>query len=145
MLSRISGGQLGVLVCRAIIDECQVFSAARIEETTARIEDTSLRNADSTLRVEQALILHKVESHFNLQRLEVMMARVFVEEPFGQRVMTQTIEIISSVSRHRSFEYSATHLQFLQNPSHRTLEFQYLRKVTGNSLTTAEIPTIFWV
>lgn len=70
----------------------------RIEQTTARIEDTSLHAVNTALRVEQALIVHNVESQVKLRRLEGMMARMLLETQFGQNVMNQTIEIIASVS-----------------------------------------------
>ncbi|KAJ7142810.1 hypothetical protein C8R44DRAFT_726132 [Mycena epipterygia] len=77
------------------------FSAARTEHTSGRIENTSLR-------VEQTLVVSHVENHVRLQRLETMMARVLLETQFGQNIMNQTIEIISS------------------DPTHQTIEFQYL-------------------
>ncbi|KAJ6588709.1 hypothetical protein B0H19DRAFT_1248327 [Mycena capillaripes] len=60
------------------------FSPARIERETARIQDTSLRNVNTTLRVEQALIVHTVESQSKLRRLEGMMTRVLLETQFRQ-------------------------------------------------------------
>ncbi|KAJ7142779.1 hypothetical protein C8R44DRAFT_726111 [Mycena epipterygia] len=77
------------------------FSTARTEHTSRRVENTSLR-------VEQALVVNHVENHVRLQRLETMMARMLLETQFGQNIMNQTIEIISS------------------DPTHRTIEFQYL-------------------
>ncbi|KAJ7678726.1 hypothetical protein B0H17DRAFT_103007 [Mycena rosella] len=77
------------------------FSTARIEQTTHRTENT-------TLRVEQRLIVNHVENQIRLRRVEGLMARVLVETPFGQNVMSQTIEIIAS------------------DTTHQTLEFQYL-------------------
>ncbi|KAJ7142682.1 hypothetical protein C8R44DRAFT_846568 [Mycena epipterygia] len=77
------------------------FSAARIEYTSRRVEHTSLR-------VEQALVVNHVENHVRLQRLETMMARILLQTQFGQNIMNRTIEIISS------------------DPTHRTIEFQYL-------------------
>ncbi|KAJ7142808.1 hypothetical protein C8R44DRAFT_866099 [Mycena epipterygia] len=77
------------------------FSTARTEHTSRRVENTSLR-------VEQALVVNNVQNHVQLQRLETMMARVLLETQFGQNIMNQTIEIISS------------------DPTHRTIEFQYL-------------------
>ncbi|KAJ7933989.1 hypothetical protein B0H13DRAFT_688185 [Mycena leptocephala] len=84
------------------------FSAARIEQTTARIEDTSVQVAHTTLRVEQTLVVNNVENLVRLRRLEGMMARVLLETQFGQNVLNQTIEAISS------------------DPSHKNLESQYL-------------------
>ncbi|KAJ7142811.1 hypothetical protein C8R44DRAFT_866102 [Mycena epipterygia] len=77
------------------------FSTARTEHTSRRVENTSLR-------VEQALVVNHVENHVRLQRLETMMARVLLETQSGQNIMNQTIDIISS------------------DPTHRTIEFQYL-------------------
>ncbi|KAJ7933978.1 hypothetical protein B0H13DRAFT_1855829 [Mycena leptocephala] len=84
------------------------FSAARIEQTTARIEDTSVQVAHTTLRVEQTLVVNNVENQVRLRRLEGMMARVLLETQFGQNVLNQTIQAISS------------------DPSHKSLESQYL-------------------
>ncbi|KAJ6594597.1 hypothetical protein B0H19DRAFT_1056859 [Mycena capillaripes] len=61
----------------------------------------SLQAVNMTLRIEQTLI-----------RLEGMMARVLLETQFGQNVLDQTIEIISS------------------DPGHKTLEFQFLSAQT---------------
>jgi hypothetical protein len=61
----------------------QAFSAARIEHTT--------------LRVEQTLVVNNIESQVKLRRLEGMMARVLLKTQFGQNVLNQTIEAISSV------------------------------------------------
>jgi hypothetical protein len=61
----------------------QVFSSARIERTT--------------LRVEQTLIVNSVENQVKLRRLEGMVAQLLLETQFGENVMNQTIEAISSV------------------------------------------------
>ncbi|KAJ6544107.1 hypothetical protein B0H19DRAFT_295890 [Mycena capillaripes] len=98
------------------VNKCYVqftaFSAARIEQATARIEGTSLQAVNTTLRVEQTLIVNNVESQVKLRRLEGMMARVLLETQFGQNVLNETIEVISS------------------DPSHKTLEFQFLSAQT---------------
>jgi hypothetical protein len=51
----------------------------------------------TSLRVEQRLIVNNVENQVRLQRLEGMMARVLLDTQFGQNVMRQTVEIITSV------------------------------------------------
>jgi hypothetical protein len=96
MLSSIYG-KLGLAVLNSDTHACQAFSAARIEQTTARIEDTSVQVAHTTLRVEQTLVVNNIENQVRLRRLEGMMARVLLETQFGQNVLNQTIEAISSV------------------------------------------------
>ncbi|KAF8143061.1 hypothetical protein K438DRAFT_2029754, partial [Mycena galopus ATCC 62051] len=66
------------------------FAAARIEQTT--------------IRIEQTLILDKVEKQVNARRLEGMMAQVLLETQFGQNIMNQTMEIISSDLTHATLE-----------------------------------------
>ncbi|KAJ7933972.1 hypothetical protein B0H13DRAFT_2262796 [Mycena leptocephala] len=66
------------------------FSAARIEHTT--------------LRVEQTLIVNSVENQVKLRRLEGMVARLLLETQFGENVMNQTIEAISSDLSHDNLE-----------------------------------------
>ncbi|KAJ7640783.1 hypothetical protein DFH06DRAFT_622303 [Mycena polygramma] len=90
------------------------FSAARIEQSTARIEDNSLDTVNTTLRVEQAVIVHNLESQLKLRRLEGMMTRVLLDTQFGQTVMNQTIEIIASDTRHESIEFQYLSLQSLR-------------------------------
>ncbi|KAJ7142786.1 hypothetical protein C8R44DRAFT_726116 [Mycena epipterygia] len=96
----------------------KAFSTARTEHTSRRVENTSLR-------VEQALVVNNVQNHVQLQRLETMMARVLLETQFGQNIMNQTIEIISSV-RHFDLCDKFMKLTLLKDPTHRTIEFQYL-------------------
>ncbi|KAJ7502535.1 hypothetical protein B0H11DRAFT_1988981 [Mycena galericulata] len=98
------------------VDRCYLkftaFSAARIEQRTARMESTSLGTANTALRVEQTVLMSQVENRVQLRRLEGMMARVLLQDQFGQDYMDQTIEIISS------------------DPTHHSLEFQYLSAQT---------------
>ncbi|KAJ7142782.1 hypothetical protein C8R44DRAFT_846614, partial [Mycena epipterygia] len=82
------------------------FSTARTEHTSRRVENTSLR-------VEQALVVSHVENHVRLQRLETMMARVLLETQFGQNIMNQTIEIISSDFTHKTIEFQYLSIQTL--------------------------------
>ncbi|KAF8149225.1 hypothetical protein K438DRAFT_451347 [Mycena galopus ATCC 62051] len=74
-----------------------VFAVARIEQRTARIEDTSLSTANTTLRLEQTLMVNQVENQVRWRQVEVLMARMLLETEFGENIMNQTIEIISSV------------------------------------------------
>ncbi|KAJ7836314.1 hypothetical protein B0H13DRAFT_2423107 [Mycena leptocephala] len=93
------------------------FSAARIEQTTARIEDTSVQVAHTTLRVEQTLVVNNVENQVRLCWLEGMMARVLLETQFGQNVLNQTIEAISSDLSHKKLEsqYLSVTMQLIEH------------------------------
>ncbi|KAJ7142787.1 hypothetical protein C8R44DRAFT_924451 [Mycena epipterygia] len=82
------------------------FSTARTEHTSRRVENTSLR-------VEQALVVNHVENHVRLQRLETMMARILLETQFGQNILNQKIEIISSDATHRTIEFQYLSIQTL--------------------------------
>ncbi|KAF7325207.1 Tetratricopeptide repeat family [Mycena kentingensis (nom. inval.)] len=92
------------------------FSAARIEQNTAAIVHSSERNHDiamsATMRVEQRLVVARVESQVKLQKLERMMADVLLETSFGQGVMERTIQVIAT------------------DPGHHTLEAKYLSAQT---------------
>ncbi|KAJ7141016.1 hypothetical protein C8R44DRAFT_240041 [Mycena epipterygia] len=90
------------------------MTAAHIEMTTARIEDTSYHAVNTTLRVEQTLISNNVENQVRLRRLEGMMARVLLETQFGQNIMNQTIEIITSDATHKTLEFQYISTQALR-------------------------------
>ncbi|KAJ7699285.1 hypothetical protein B0H17DRAFT_306472 [Mycena rosella] len=66
------------------------FSAARIEH--------------ASLQVEQTLIMANVENQVRLKRLEGMMAQLLLETQFGQNVVNQAIEIVSSDRTHQTLE-----------------------------------------
>ncbi|KAJ6594601.1 hypothetical protein B0H19DRAFT_65986 [Mycena capillaripes] len=107
---------------KAHVNKCYLqfmtFSTARTEQTTARIEhstvcieDTSLQAVNTTLRVEQTLIVNNAESQVRLQHLEGMVAQMLLETQFGQNVLTQAVQIISSDPNHESLESQYVSLQ----------------------------------
>ncbi|KAJ7633433.1 hypothetical protein DFH06DRAFT_692295 [Mycena polygramma] len=81
------------------INKCYIqftaFSAARTEYTT--------------VRVEQAMLIHGVENSVKLLRLEGMIAELLLNTPFGNNIMHQAADAISS-----------------KDSTHETLEFKYL-------------------
>ncbi|KAJ7782530.1 hypothetical protein DFH07DRAFT_1055278, partial [Mycena maculata] len=100
------------------------FSTARIEERAACIEDMSLDTGNTTLRVEQTVIINHVENQVRLRRLEGMVARILLEDQFGQDFMSRTVEIISLDSTHESLES-----QYLSSQTIRLIDsLQHLLK-----------------
>ncbi|KAJ7855399.1 hypothetical protein B0H13DRAFT_2577891 [Mycena leptocephala] len=97
------------------------FSAARIEHTT--------------VRVEQTLILNGVESQVKLRRLEGMMARVLLETQFGQNVLNQTIEAISSDPSHKNLESQYLSVQTMQLIEH-------IRKLSAGGNLVLELSSL---
>ncbi|KAF8166317.1 hypothetical protein K438DRAFT_1857444 [Mycena galopus ATCC 62051] len=81
--------------------------AARIEHLKQHVRECFLK-----FTVEQRLIVNNVENQVKARRLEGMMAQLLLETQFGQNVLNQTIEKISS------------------DPTHKTLESQYLSTQT---------------
>jgi len=97
------------------VNQCYVkftaFSAARneqrtgrIDATTAHIEELSFDTVNTALRVEQTVVVNHVENQLRLQRLEVMVARILLNENFGQDFLNRTIGVISSDPMHASVE-----------------------------------------
>ncbi|KAJ7646583.1 hypothetical protein FB45DRAFT_178121 [Roridomyces roridus] len=81
------------------------FSTARIEQ---KVESAAGASMDTTLRIEHRAVVHHAENQGKLRHIEGMMARVLLEERYGQDVMKRTVEIIAS------------------DPTRMTLESQYL-------------------
>lgn len=98
MLPSIRGKRTFLYPLRAYHYRCQVFSSARIEQTTARIEDTSHHVVNTTLCVEQLLLVNHVKNQVKLKRLEGLMSQVLLEAQFGQGVTKGTMEKLKSVS-----------------------------------------------
>ncbi|KAJ7502518.1 hypothetical protein B0H11DRAFT_1854697 [Mycena galericulata] len=96
------------------------FSTARNEQRTARIEDISLDHVNTTLRVEQTVVVSHTENQVRLRRLEGMVAQVLLETPFGQKIADRTMEII------------------LSDPTHKTVESQYLSEQTKRLVQSLE-------
>ncbi|KAJ7646577.1 hypothetical protein FB45DRAFT_1051243 [Roridomyces roridus] len=93
------------------------FSTARIEQ---KVESAAGASVESTLRLEHRAVVHHAENQGRLRHIEGMMARVLLEERYGQDVMKRTVEIISS------------------DPTHTTLEFQYLSVQTMHLVNSLE-------
>ncbi|KAK6972100.1 hypothetical protein R3P38DRAFT_2669176 [Favolaschia claudopus] len=73
------------------------FSAARTEYVASEIAQTSLR-------MEQRMVIDRVETQVKASRLEGMMAQLLLESDFGRQKLDQTNETISSDTSFQSLE-----------------------------------------